>query len=276
MDDHDLNWNVEESECAGDVNGIRNIPEDDVCTPRDVVTAKSKYHAAHSVESFSHWLRHCATHCLGSAALMCGVVHDVRRHADEPFTYSVAMHTIHKLKKRAIAAVMKPTHRIAAYLVLPLQPLSTESATSSSSSSLITMLSLWFTTYCSHFKELLLDRSLGRTRFHCHCLSCSRGMTSNANEAEASGADSAVRTSGHIPLWRVLFVIANCIVYIAVLASFIISLCGYLVSLLGLHSSTVGATIVAMGSEVLCRQIINSLDASHSMYMHHLLSFPTQ
>jgi Ca2+/Na+ antiporter len=63
-----------------------------------------------------------------------------------------------------------------------------------------------------------------------------------------------------VPIWRVFIVIVVCVLFISIFASGIVYFGEALTSLLGMNSSTMGATLVAMGSEV--RQIGVSLLAN--------------
>lgn len=54
----------------------------------------------------------------------------------------------------------------------------------------------------------------------------------------------------HVPVWRAFLVFFTCIFHVGVLASVIVSLCEVLVRVIGVDSSTLGATLVALGSEV--------------------------
>ena len=59
---------------------------------------------------------------------------------------------------------------------------------------------------------------------------------------------------GHISLSRAFLCLFGCIFYIGVLAGVVVYFCKILAHLLGVGGSTVGATIVALGSEVSGRE----------------------
>ena len=57
-------------------------------------------------------------------------------------------------------------------------------------------------------------------------------------------------SKGKVPLSRAFSVLGMCIVYIAIFTSIIVSTCSILVSQLNVDKSTIGATLVALGSEI--------------------------
>ena len=71
----------------------------------------------------------------------------------------------------------------------------------------------------------------------------------NEDTYENSTNLTYARTS-HIPLWRAIASLIFCLFYIGGLATIIVELCKSLSDIVGVGGSTVGATLVAMGSEV--------------------------
>ena len=65
-----------------------------------------------------------------------------------------------------------------------------------------------------------------------------------------SASAAAAAASAPVPLWRAIFVLVACVGYVGILASIIVSICERLVGVLGIGTSTIGATLVALGSEV--------------------------
>jgi Ca2+/Na+ antiporter len=65
-----------------------------------------------------------------------------------------------------------------------------------------------------------------------------------------SDESHAYVTHSYVPLWRAVACLIVCLFYVGLLASAIVQLCEKLSHLVGVGGSTVGATLVALGSEV--------------------------
>ena len=59
-----------------------------------------------------------------------------------------------------------------------------------------------------------------------------------------------IDSKGKVPLLKAFSVLGMCIVYIAIFTSIIVNTCSILVSQLNVDKSTIGATLVALGSEI--------------------------
>jgi Ca2+/Na+ antiporter len=73
-----------------------------------------------------------------------------------------------------------------------------------------------------------------------------------------------------VPLSRAFFSLFVCIVYVGILASVVVNLCSTLVDELGVGGSTLGATVVALGAEVLI--IINTNHRTIQLLMKYSIA----
>jgi Ca2+/Na+ antiporter len=73
-----------------------------------------------------------------------------------------------------------------------------------------------------------------------------------------------------IPLTRLFFILFACIIYMGLLTTFLVTLCQILVSYLDIGKSTIGATLVALGSEI--PDVINSVALARKGYSDGALS----
>lgn len=72
------------------------------------------------------------------------------------------------------------------------------------------------------------------------------------------------------PLTRLFFILCTCIIYMGLLTTFLVTLCQILVSYLDIDKSTIGATLVALGSEI--PDVINSVALARKGYSDGALS----
>jgi Ca2+/Na+ antiporter len=73
---------------------------------------------------------------------------------------------------------------------------------------------------------------------------------SNDNENNTYSDEAYAYPNSYVPLWRAVACLIVCLFYVGLLASAIVQLCEKLSHLVGVGGSTVGATLVALGSEV--------------------------
>jgi Ca2+/Na+ antiporter len=78
----------------------------------------------------------------------------------------------------------------------------------------------------------------------------SNDNTDNDNNNNTYSDEAYAYPNSYVPLWRAVACLLVCLFYVGLLASAIVQLCEKLSHLVGVGGSTVGATLVALGSEV--------------------------
>jgi Ca2+/Na+ antiporter len=113
----------------------------------------------------------------------------------------------------------------------------------------------------------------------------SNDNTDNDNNNNTYSDEAYAYPNSYVPLWRAVACLLVCLFYVGLLASAIVQLCEKLSHLVGVGGSTVGATLVALGSEVrtlyrtdicvcLLFRFFIKLLSFRFLFMHYLFYFP--